>query len=122
MLSSNKPTEGLFVYYMVINSFSLLEPFMQFAVDFYEKYTFQHIKNSDELIATISIFINIPRLVAELSLCVWLGWRLGLVFLAFIRGFEIVSNIKKTFDSFLRIKKLSQTMGLLKKIGGKQLD
>ena len=86
MLSATKPTEGLFVYYMIINSFSLLEPFMQFAIDFYEKYTFHHIKNSDEKIATFSVIINIPRLITELALCIWLGWRLGLIFLAIIRG------------------------------------
>ncbi len=47
MLSVSEATEALFVYYMITNAFSLLEPFMQFAIDFYEKYTFTHIKNSD---------------------------------------------------------------------------
>jgi hypothetical protein len=48
---------------MASNAFSLLEPFMQFAMDFYEKFTFFHIKNSDEIIAKASIFITIPKLV-----------------------------------------------------------
>ena len=47
MLSVTEATEALFVYYMVTNAFLLLEPFMQFAVDFYEKYTISHIINSD---------------------------------------------------------------------------
>jgi hypothetical protein len=118
MFSATKPTEGLFVYYMVINSFSLLEPFVQFAIDFYEKFTFHHIKNSDELVATASIFLSIPRLLVELLLCIWISWKLHLVFFGVIRGFEIVSNIKKTYDSYCRIKKLSQTMTFLKKVKG----
>ncbi len=48
---------------MVTNAFLLLEPFMQFALDFYEKYTFSHIKNSDELIALVSVLITIPKLI-----------------------------------------------------------
>jgi hypothetical protein len=122
MLSVAEPTEGLFVYYMIANSFSLLEPFMQFAMDFYEKYTFVHIKNSDEIIATASIFITIPRLVIELLLCIWLSLHFKLVFFAVIRGFEIISNIKKTYDSYNRIKKLSQTMTFLKKLKGDELS
>ena len=35
MLSASEATEALFVYYMVTNAFLLLEPFMQFAFDFY---------------------------------------------------------------------------------------
>jgi hypothetical protein len=62
MLSVTKATEGLFVFYIVANAFSLLEPFMQFFLDFYQKYTFKHVKNADELSATASAFITIPRL------------------------------------------------------------
>jgi len=95
---------------------------MQFIMDFYEKYTFVHIKNSDELIATASIFITIPKLVIELLLCIWLSLQFKLVFFAIIRGFEIVNSIKKTYDSYARIKKLSLTMTSLRKVKGEELE
>ena len=107
---------------MVANAFSLIDPFMQFFLDFYEKYTFHHIKNSDEVIATASIFITIPKLVIELLICIWLSLQFRMVFFAIIRGLEIMGSIKKTYDSYSRIKKLSQTMTFLKKVKGDDLN
>lgn len=95
---------------------------MQFGMDFYEKFTFVHIKNSDEIIAKASIFITIPKLVIELIICTWLCLQFKLIVFAIIRGLEIVANIKKTYDSYIRIKKLSQTMNFLKKLKGDELQ
>ncbi len=53
---------------------------------------------------------------------IWLSWQSRMVIFALIRGFDIVSNIKKTIDSYNRIKKLSETMTHLKKIKGEELS
>jgi hypothetical protein len=47
--------------------------------------------------------------------------QFGLIFFAVVRGLEILASIKKAMDSYSRVKKLSQTMGLLKKVKGKDL-
>jgi hypothetical protein len=47
ILSVTDEGEAMFFYYIFSISASLAEPFMQFGVDFYEKYTFTHFKNSD---------------------------------------------------------------------------
>lgn len=81
-----------------------------------------HIKNSDEIIAKASVFITIPKLVLELIICIWLSLQFRLIVFAIIRGLEIVGSIKKTYDSYMRIKKLSETMTFLKKVKGKELE
>lgn len=77
MLASNVESEALFVYYMYSTAAILIEPFLQFIIDFYEKYTFGHFKNSDEFLAMAGLVINIPRLIIQILISFWISYKFG---------------------------------------------
>ena len=121
MLSISDESEALFLYYMFSTSVLLLEPFLHFAVDFYEKYTLTHLRRSDELLATAALLINIPRLAVQLVISLWISYKFSEPIFFIICGIDNLSQIKKALDSFARIKKLTRTMTLLKRMRGDEL-
>jgi len=52
---------------------SIIEPFVQFSIDFYEKYTYNHFKNADEFLALVSLLINVPRLIFQFCISLWIS-------------------------------------------------
>jgi hypothetical protein len=122
LLSVNDQSEALFLYYMFSTAVILADPFLQFIVDFYEKYTFTHFKNSDEFLAIASLVINIPRLIIQLLISVWIAYKFSQPFFLLICGIDNIIQLKKTIDSFYRIRKLTSAMASLKKVGGTDLD
>jgi hypothetical protein len=118
MLMASVESEVLFVYYMFSTAAILAEPFMQFAVDFYEKYTFAHVKNSDEFLAMAGLIVNIPRLIIQLLLSLWISYKFSQPFFFVICGIDNLSQLKNAFESFSRIRKLTSSMAQLQKVGG----
>lgn len=109
------------MYYVYSTAAILIEPFLQFILDFYEKYTFGHFKNSDEFLAMAGLAINIPRLIIQILLSLWISYKFGEPFFFMISGIDNFSQLKKTFESFNRIRKLTTAMTFLKKVKGEEL-
>lgn len=118
----NVESEVLFVYYMFSTATILAEPFIQFSVDFYEKYTFTHVKNSDEFLAMAGLIINIPRLIIQLVLSLWIAYKFSQPFFFVICGIDNFSQLRKSFESFSHIRKLTTSMSQLKKVAGEELE
>ena len=70
---------------------------MQFAVDFYEKYTFTHFKNTDYFLAMAGLIINIPRLVIQLLLSIWISYKFWQPFFFIISGIDNISQLTNAF-------------------------
>jgi hypothetical protein len=100
----------------------LAEPFMNFIVDFYEKYTFAHFQNSDEFLALASLAINIPRLIIQLLISLWISYKFSEPFFFALSCFDNLAQLMKAFESFSHIRKLGTAMSFLKKVKGEELE
>lgn len=69
---------------MLTTSMLILEPFVSFSVDFYEKYTGRFFHNSDEFLALVAVIINVTRLLLQIALSGWITMQFGFtIFLGF---------------------------------------
>jgi hypothetical protein len=116
ILSVSNESEAFFIYYMFATAASLAEPFLQFAVDFYEKYCLTHVRGADEHLATTGLLVNVLRLVMQLLLSLWVSYKFSMPLFFVISGLDNLSQIKKTLDSYSRIRSLSGTMQHLKRV------
>lgn len=110
------------MYYVFSIAALLADPFLQFSIDFYEKFTFTHFKNSDEFLAIASLVVNIPRLMIQVVISAWITYKFSQPLFFVVCGIDNISQLKNTIDSFYRIRKLTTSMSLLKRLKGEDLD
>lgn len=111
----------MFVYYIIAIAALLVDPFLNFFVDFYEKYTFNHFKNVDQFLATAGLMINIPRLVIQLLISIWITFKFKEPFFLLISGIDNFGQIKSTIKAYQRTKSLTKAMLYLKRAKGEEL-
>lgn len=75
------------------------------------------------MMAQLSMFINVPRLVVQIILSLWISIKFGLYFWMILTLIELVYEISGIikyvlllFRSYNRVKKLTDTMKNLKKV------
>lgn len=80
LLYSENSMHFIFAYYTVTISLSIIEPIVKFGIDFYEKYTLCHISNIDEKMATITLFISVPKNLIQIILAIILALKFEIIF------------------------------------------
>jgi hypothetical protein len=64
------------------------------------------------------LIINIPRLVIQLLLSIWISYKFWQPFFFIISGIDNISQLTNAFESFSRVRKLTSSMQQLKKVKG----
>ncbi len=100
LLYSESATHFIFVYYTITISLSIIEPIVKYFFDFYEKYTLCHIRNIDETLALVSLWISIPRLLIQIFLAVCLAIKFSIFFYLIFTIIDLVSQLSNAIKYF----------------------